>query len=362
MNKLLRLSSEQSTYKDPATASVLIIEDSEDDREYLVRLLQNKLSFDRVSEATNATDALTMAATADCALLDYRLGREDGLEVLASLVQAHPDLPVIMLTGQGCEVTAVKAMQSGAMDYLVKDVVTADTLRRSIMAAMDRAELHSRLRHQADEQEHFLRSMVHDFRAPLRHVGILAGYLKEDIDSASKEDVFDTANSIIRAAGRANELLEALQRYAAATDPVVAELVNMNDVVGEVAAMYQREGANVTVEKLPIVAGSPPELAQLFQNLVGNGLKHNLSDSPWVRISAVSKATQHLFFVDDNGPGVQKTKQSDIFRPFTRLTSVEGTGLGLAICQRIAERHGGKLSVESLPGAGSRFVVELPCR
>jgi signal transduction histidine kinase len=136
-------------------------------------------------------------------------------------------------------------------------------------------------------------------------------------------------------------------------------------VVGDLEYRVQHTGGRVELGDLPRIDGDPVQLRQLFQNLIGNSLKFHRPDvPPVVRVSAVQRGmdTVELHFVD-NGIGFDQQDAEKIFLPFQRLhsrTQYEGTGIGLTICQKIAQRHGGSMHVESEAGRGSRFVVSLP--
>jgi signal transduction histidine kinase len=122
------------------------------------------------------------------------------------------------------------------------------------------------------------------------------------------------------------------------------------------------------VGDLPLVQVPEIHLVQLFQNLIGNGLKYRreeypAGEKPRIRIEAIRKAGgEWLFSVKDNGIGIEPEYLTQIFGVFKRLhgTAFEGTGIGLALCQKIVERAGGRIWAESEPGKGSTFFFTLP--
>jgi light-regulated signal transduction histidine kinase (bacteriophytochrome) len=125
----------------------------------------------------------------------------------------------------------------------------------------------------------------------------------------------------------------------------------------------QESGAVVTHEALPNVQADEMQLAQLFQNLVGNAIKYQGSGIPKIHVSAkMNGGNKWMFSVKDNGIGIDAQYFDKIFGMFQRLHKREefaGTGIGLAICKKIVERHGGNIAVESQPGHGSTFSFAL---
>lgn len=163
-------------------------------------------------------------------------------------------------------------------------------------------------------------------------------------------------------------MLDALHRHATVDEPIEMAQVDMNQVVDDVALslalQIQERGAVVTHDNLPLVTGNGPQLMQLLQNLIGNGIKFSRSTVPSVHVSALRRDSDcWLFQVQDNGIGIPGKDLDFIFEPFKRLESAvdyEGTGLGLATCKKIAEQNSGKIWCESTLGKGSSFFFTLP--
>ena len=125
----------------------------------------------------------------------------------------------------------------------------------------------------------------------------------------------------------------------------------------------RESGAVVTQDPLPTVMGEESQLGQLFQNLIGNGIKYRNSRAPQIHVSCRQKAADWLFSVKDNGIGIDPQYAERIFIIFQRLHTREeypGTGIGLAVCKKIVERHGGRIWVESEAGKGATFYFTLP--
>ena len=127
----------------------------------------------------------------------------------------------------------------------------------------------------------------------------------------------------------------------------------------------QETGAEITHSELPAVQADPSQLAQLFQNLLGNAMKFRGEAPPKVHVDARREGKAWRFSVSDNGIGIDPKFQDQIFEVFRRLHNrqqYEGTGIGLAICKKIVDRHGGRIWVESQPGQGATFSFTLPTR
>ena len=124
-------------------------------------------------------------------------------------------------------------------------------------------------------------------------------------------------------------------------------------------------GARITRDPLPTLRVDAGQMAQLFQNLIGNALKFRGERPPEVHVSAEQKPGHWVIAVRDNGIGIEPQYFERIFLIFQRLHTRKhypGTGIGLAICKKIVERHGGAIWVESQPGQGSTFYFSIPNR
>lgn len=134
-------------------------------------------------------------------------------------------------------------------------------------------------------------------------------------------------------------------------------LANLESVVRD-------SGAAVTHQGLPALTGDPMQLTQLFQNLLANSLKFRSEQAPRVHVTAEREEDgEWRFCVQDNGIGIDAQFHERVFGMFQRLNGparYAGSGIGLALCQRIVERHGGRIWVESKPEQGAAFCFTLP--
>jgi len=125
----------------------------------------------------------------------------------------------------------------------------------------------------------------------------------------------------------------------------------------------QESGAVVTHDGLPTVACDGGQIGQLLQNLIGNGIKYRNSRAPEIHVGCKPEDGHWLFWVKDNGIGIDPQYAERIFVIFQRLHTREeypGTGIGLAVCKKIVERHGGRIWIQSELGKGSTFFFTLP--
>jgi len=170
-------------------------------------------------------------------------------------------------------------------------------------------------------------------------------------------------------ARRAQELINDLLTYSrVGTHALELEAIDtgqvVDQVVSDLAAAIAEAKASVTRDALPIVTCDPTQLGQVFQNLIANGIKfHRPDETPRVHVSAIQEDGTWKFSIVDNGIGIAPQYQERIFALFQRLhnrADYPGTGIGLAICKKIVERHAGQIRVDSEPGRGTTFVVNLP--
>ena len=161
-----------------------------------------------------------------------------------------------------------------------------------------------------------------------------------------------------------NDLLEFSRVTTKAKEPesTDSELV-LDQVLTNLDLFIKQNKATVSYCSLPKVMVDSTQLAQVFQNLIINGIKFHSEEAPQICISAEKKESEWVFSVQDNGIGIDPQYSNKIFEVFKRLHKKEeypGTGIGLAVCKKIVERHGGRIWVESELGKGSTFYFTLP--
>jgi light-regulated signal transduction histidine kinase (bacteriophytochrome) len=209
----------------------------------------------------------------------------------------------------------------------------------------------------------------HDLQEPLRQVSTYSQLLVRSADQNVSPDMAMFQRFILQGTTRMRNLLEDLLAYTETSSNVEqpAEPVMLAEALAEalqnLSQVVRETNATIRVVELPAIRGHKTHFVQLFQNLVSNAVKYRSPDrSPEIRISAECEGDEWIFSVVDNGIGIAPEYHKRIFGVFKRLHGKEipGTGIGLAICQKVVERYGGRIWVESEPGRGSAFRFSLP--
>jgi PAS domain S-box-containing protein len=240
------------------------------------------------------------------------------------------------------------------------------TERKQAEAAL--REAHEELKRSNSELEQFAYVASHDLQEPLRMVSsytqLLGRRYGEKLDADAKEFM----GYIVDGAARMKQLIEDLLAYSRVGTkgrdfrPVDLERP-LARALGNLKAAIDEAGAAVSHDALPTLPADEAQLAQLFQNLIGNALKFRGQAPPRIRVQVSENDKFFEFAVRDNGIGIEPQYFERIFMVFQRLHNkgeYPGTGIGLAICKKVVERHGGQIRVESQPGEGSAFIFTLP--
>ncbi|WP_414897896.1 transporter substrate-binding domain-containing protein [Rhodovulum sp. YEN HP10] len=219
------------------------------------------------------------------------------------------------------------------------------------------------------ELRDFAYATSHDLKSPINTLMLIADALAEagvnrlpDEDRALIEDMHEI---LARMARMISDVLDYTRAVGGEQPPDCVELSRIvSEVMQDLAADIAASGARLRVDDLPRLTGNPRQLHQLMQNLISNAIKFRLPDkSPEIDIETVTAPPGMIAFsVSDRGIGIDPKFHDRIFQLFTHLNDTDlypGSGLGLAICQRVALNHGGRIMVQSTPGAGSRFTVFL---
>jgi PAS domain S-box-containing protein len=215
----------------------------------------------------------------------------------------------------------------------------------------------------------FAYSASHDLQEPLRMVVAYSELLQKEFGTQLGPSGAEYIGYTVQGALRMEQLLRDLRTYTLASTSArdatadIDASVSLDNAIKSLAAAIKDSKACVTRTDLPCVRMHEFQLEQVFQNLIGNSIRYRGSDPPHIHVAAARQDPDWLFSVQDNGIGIDPQYKEQVFELFKRLHSIAeypGSGMGLAICQRIVERAGGKIWVESEPGRGSTFYFTIP--
>jgi PAS domain S-box-containing protein len=252
---------------------------------------------------------------------------------------------------------------------LIGCVVTlADITQRK--AAEDALAFQARqLESSNNDLRQFAYSASHDLKEPLRVISLYSELAWNRLAAQMDREAHGLFEQVIAAVGRMEALLRDLLAYTEAAEDISQPSTTiyageaLNKALSALQPMIVEQSAQISSTDLPLLRMHEVHLVQLFQNLVSNALKYRSESIPVVRIAAERDREMWKFSVGDNGIGIAPDYQKQIFGLFKRLHSrgkYGGSGIGLAICQRIVERYGGRIWVESGSGAGSTFFFTVP--
>jgi signal transduction histidine kinase len=340
---------------------------------------------------TNAEAALENLRSASCDLLlaDLMMPRMDGISLLQAAKTIDPDLVGIIMTGEGTIITAVEAMKSGALDYILKPFklsVILPVLARALTVrrlSIENKELEASVRERTieleaankeleatnRELEAFSYSVSHDLRGPLTVIIGSAYMLLEDYAAQKSADARQLLSGVLGSGERMMQIVDDLLRLSRLSrQPLSRHPVNVSALVREVLEELQREQRgrkiDVRADNLPDCVGDPTLLKQVFTNLLSNAFKFTRERAnPTVEVGGLQYAGEKIYFVRDNGAGFDSQQAKELFGAFQRFHSAdqfEGTGIGLSIAYRVIQRHGGRIWAEAEIDKGATLFFSLP--
>jgi signal transduction histidine kinase len=393
---------------------LLLVEDNPGD----ARLIRHHLRTDSSSTfvAPSVTHIETLDAAADrletaafdLVLLDLGLADSRGIETLERLTDRIddadvPPLPIVVLTGLTDDETALRAIQEGAQDYLLKDSLDGELLERAVRYALERHRQERRLERQNERLERFASIVSHDLRNPLQ---VAQGRLGH-VEAGETAEHLDAA---VDALDRMEELVDDLLDLAREGQRVEATAsVDVADIARSAWRNVEAPASDLRVDVSTAVTADDGRLTQLFENLFRNSVEHGSTGNRAQPGDAVEHgstssrtpsddavehgATGHRtasgdsaahgqpsgatnghadsgvtvtvgdlpdgFYVADDGPGIPESERSDVFEA-GYSTADDGTGFGLDIVREIVEAHGWTVTVAESDDGGARFEITDP--
>ncbi len=229
-------------------------------------------------------------------------------------------------------------------------------------------EKNAQLARSNEELQQFAYVASHDLQEPLRMVTSYLQLLEKRYQNQLDEDAHEFIDYAVDGARRMKQLINDLLAYSRVGThgkPLVP--TDMKQVLDRVLHDLQiniaESDAVITYDTLPTVIGDEGQLAQVFQNLLGNAIKFRSDVSPHIHVSVTNGAEEWQFGIRDNGIGIEPKFHNRVFEIFERLHTrgdYSGTGIGLAVCKKIIQRHGGRIWIESQFGQGATFYFTIP--
>ncbi|MBV6628223.1 MAG: response regulator [Rivularia sp. (in: Bacteria)] len=393
------------------TYNILIIDDDEVDRMAISRALKAagiKMKLEEASDYSEAAEILEKTDF-DCIFVDYLLPGKDGLAVVQEIRASGSKVPLIVLTGQGDEQTAVELMKAGASDYITKSRITPDLLSATLRNVIriyeaevqielfnnqlresnellkkknkeleeKREQIHIqnlKLLEASETKSKFLATMSHELRTPLNAIMAFSQMLqRKNKGNFSRQQV----DMIDRIHGNGKNLLALindildLSKIEAGGLKLYPENFDLRllitNTVEELSSLKSHKHLDIKVEiKLEDtkVFNDRNRVRQILVNLISNAIKFTDNGMVLIEAKEISE-NDFTVSVEDTGIGISSDDMKHIFEPFRQINQTisrkyAGTGLGLAITQSLVKMMNGVVSVESELKVGSTFKVKLP--
>jgi len=370
---------------------VLVVEDSEVDsliiKRFLLRSHAPRFQLKICQYIRDAVEALRLDEY-DALLLDMGLPDGSGLGLIDVVREANSTIPIVIMTGNEDDELAISALRRGAQDYVLKQDLSTDQLRRALRYSIERHSLAQELElanrkllvltekaeSASRKKSEFLANMSHEIRTPLTAILGFSDLLRSERQSLSEEVIEDALWTVQQNGEHLLILISDILDFSKIEAGYLSlECMPFNprkcvvDCVDLMKIRAQEKNlaliAEISPELPEYTSSDPTRIRQILLNLICNAIKFTTFGE--VRVIAAYESGQLKLSVEDTGIGIANDRISELFQSFVKADSPPakrfgGTGLGLAISRRLAQMLDGELTVESEPDSGSVFSLSIP--
>ena len=364
---------------------LLLVEDNPGDARLVYEMLRDQISIKlEMADCLAACMARLEQGGIDIVLLDLGLSDSQGLDTLISVAHTHTELPVVALTGLDDDALALRTVQAGGQDYLTKNTVTPEILRRTIHNAIERKAAEAALQASIDEVKTMSQQLLQAEK--LATMGELASSIAHELNNPLATVSLRVESLIAQSTGddprlreleiigkeieRMSNLVSNLLQFSRRSQPQIST-VNVSDEIEKTLELvhYHLRRQNIAVAREfkpegPLIHADRQQMRQLFLNLFTNaGDAMPEGGTLTIRVTNRPEEKEICIEIADTGVGIPPEILPKVLEAFyTTKPEGKGTGLGLAICKRIAQAHNGILNItsEGGPGKGTRVCITLP--
>lgn len=364
--------------------NVLIVDDTEENVDILVEAFGDEYEISAAMDGEAALESLEIEIP-DIILLDIMMPNMDGYEVCQRIKEnkATKDIPIIFLTAMTDIISKTRCFELGAVDYITKPfeilevkarvhthlslkLAQCELLRRNEILEEKKVELQAAV----NELEAFSYTVSHDLKSPLRAIQGYSKIILEDYRAVLSEDGSEMISNIRNICSDMINMIGKLLQYATtARLEIHKESVDISEMFSsafaELRSIYSKRFIEFEFETgMPAVLGDAIMLKQVIYNIISNAIKFTKNREEALIVAGCKMGVgEYIFYVKDNGVGIDMEFSGKLFRIFQRLHSsdeFEGSGIGLAAVRKIIQKHGGKTWIEGKVNEGTTVCFTLP--
>jgi two-component system sensor histidine kinase/response regulator len=352
-----------------------------DDREENLISLEDMLEAENrvFLKARSGNEALKMTLKNDhigLIMLDVQMPGMDGFEV-ANLLKSNArtkDISIIFVTALNKdEQYVIKGYKSGAVDYLQKPLdinvtkAKVNVFEQLYFYQRDLKETIETKDKINKQLERFMFVVAHDLKSPLSGLLGLLNLLQTDDRIIAVDELNNYMKLMLEASNHLSMMISSILEYSRKSEIEQSEEdVDVHELVGQIAhLLFPPKNIKISIDGiLPHIKTKKLKLQQVFQNLISNAIKYNDKENGEITIGYEDDGGFYKFYVRDNGPGIASQDKQRIFNLFettehkSNNENDNSTGVGLNILKMLVEEQGGKITVDSVPGEGSRFYFQ----